>query len=445
MSTTYLSGNYLKIADSAWIVALDLGMPVEVTRKVGQSRETQDRLSPKDGRRDELGGRSILALTTSYPSHEEDWSGIFIAKLLSAMVRRGHRVRVVAPSDGGFHGTRVVHGIETLRFGYFLPRSWERLTRGGGGIPENLEKSYLAKLQLLPMMVAFLVTSLRNSRGFDLLYANWLGAGIVGAAVNVLSGKPFIVSFRGDDGYLARDRIMWRILTKWVSRRAAAIAPVSSELLHILRELGIAQEKLHLPRFGVDTEMFHPPANKTSSPEILQVMYAGALIPKKGLHILFEALGDERLGRVHLLIAGDGHYSGQLKSLCEMAGLSARTRWTGSLTPLSVASEMRHSDILCLPSFTEGSPNVIKEALASGLPVVASRVGGIPDLVRHGETGFLFEAGNVEELRECIATLAANEALRIRMGRAAREFVMQSGMSWDDTAKDFEAIFDRML
>lgn len=419
-------------------------MPVGVTRKAGQSRG-RGIAYQNDGRRDELGGRSILVLTTSYPSHEQDWSGIFIAKLLAAMSRRGHRVRVVAPSDGVFHGTRVVHGIEARRFGYFIPRSWERLTRGGGGIPENLAKSYLAKLQVLPMMVAFLVASLRNSRGFDLLYANWLGAGIIGAAVNVLSGKPLIVSFRGDDGYLARDRIVWRILTKWVSRRAAAIAPVSSELLHILRSLGVAPEKLHLPRFGVDTDMFRPSESKNSSPERLQVMYAGALIPKKGLHILFEALDDERLGHVHLLIAGEGHYSDQLKTLCEMAGLSDRTRWTGSLTPLAVASEMRRSDILCLPSFTEGSPNVIKEAMASGLPVVASKVGGIPDLVRHGETGFLFEVGNVEELRECIGTLAANEGLRMRMGRAAREFVMRSGMSWDDTAKDFEAIFDGIL
>jgi glycosyltransferase involved in cell wall biosynthesis len=424
-------------------VSLNLGMTV------GQA----SRMSPNDGkmpvslgsRRDELGGRSILALTTSYPSHEQDWSGIFIAKLLSAMSKRGHRVRVVAPSDGVFHGTRVVHGIESRRFGYFLPRSCERLTRGGGGIPENLRKSNLAKLQVLPMMVAFLVASLRNCRGFDLLYANWLGAGIVGAVVNFLVGKPLIVSFRGDDGYLARDRIVWRVLTKWVSERAAAVAPVSSELAHILRDLGIAEEKLHMPRFGVDTEMFHPPEDRAPSPERLQVMYAGALIPKKGLHILLEALNDEKLKQVHLLIAGEGYYSGQLKSLCETVGISARARWTGSLAPPSVASEMRNSDILCLPSFTEGSPNVIKEALASGLPVVASRVGGIPDLVRHGETGYLFEAGNVRELRECIATLAANEELRIRMGRAAREFVMRSGMSWNDTAIDFETIFNRIL
>jgi glycosyltransferase involved in cell wall biosynthesis len=110
-----------------------------------------------------------------------------------------------------------------------------------------------------------------------------------------------------------------------------------------------------------------------------------------------------------------------------------------------VAEEMRRSDILCLPSFTEGSPNVIKEAMACGLPVVASRVGGVPDLVREGETGLLFEAGDASQLRSCLAKLVADGYLRQKMGAAAREHILVSGMTWDDTAKDFEDIFLRVL
>ncbi len=162
----------------------------------------------------------VLALTTSYPSHEEDPSGVFIAKLLAAINRRGYSVKVVAPSDGTFYGNRNIGGIETVRFGYFWPRSLERLTRGAGGIPENMAHSLLARLQLLPMMIAFFLVSLVQSRGADIVYANWLGAGIVGALVNLFTRKPLVVSFRGDDGYLARDRFTWRILTKWVIARA---------------------------------------------------------------------------------------------------------------------------------------------------------------------------------------------------------------------------------
>lgn len=388
---------------------------------------------------------TIEVLTTSYPSHEHDWSGVFIAKLLQAVTRRGHHVKVIAPSDGEFHGKRRLHGIETLRFPYFIPRALHRLTRGGGGIPENLRESNLAKVQLLPMMVMFFICSLWNSRRADLIYANWLGAGIVGAAVSMLTGKPLVISFRGDDGYLARDRLLWRLLTKWVSKRAAAIAPVSSELLEIIRTLGVPEEKLYLPRFGVDAEMFVPAEQPVRNSDPVRVIYAGALIPKKGIQTLFQALNHESLRDVCLVLVGDGYYADELRSLCESAGLSQRTHWTGSLSPPAVAEEMRRSDILCLPSFTEGSPNVIKEAMACGLPVVASRVGGVPDLVREGETGLLFEAGDANQLRTCLVKLVADGHLRRKMGAAAREHILVSGMTWDDTAKDFEEIFLRVL
>ncbi len=118
---------------------------------------------------------------------------------------------MVAPSNGAFHGRRVLDGIETVRFGYFWPRSLERLTKGGGGILENMAESLLARLQVLPMMLAFVIVTLREICNAEAVYANWLGAGIVGAVVNFLTRTPLVVSFRGDDGYLARDRWVWRI------------------------------------------------------------------------------------------------------------------------------------------------------------------------------------------------------------------------------------------
>ena len=128
-------------------------------------------------------GYHVLVLTTSYPSDEKDWSGIFIAKLLGAMTKKGHHIKVLAPSDGGFHGRRVIDGIETVRFGYFYPRYLERLTVGGGGIPENMSKSVLARIQIIPLMAVFVAKALWYARGCEVVYANWLGAGIVGAIV----------------------------------------------------------------------------------------------------------------------------------------------------------------------------------------------------------------------------------------------------------------------
>ncbi len=387
----------------------------------------------------------ILVLTTSFPAHEHDPSSVFIAKLLAAIQRRGYSVKVVAPSDGVFHGRRVVHGIETVRFGYFIPRSLERLTRAGGGIPENLSSSNLAKLQLGTMMPAFLAVSLREARGEDLIYANWLGAGIIGALLNRLTGKPLVVSFRGDDGYLARDRRIWRRFTKWVSARAGVIAPVSAELVGILVDLGVPENKCRLPRFGVDRDMFRPGPEPKAPVDHVRVLFVGSLIPRKGLHDLLKALACPELNNVELDVVGEGYYGPDLKAMCKNLGIADRTRWLGVLAPEEVAGTLRSSDVLCLPSYMEGRPNVVNEAMASALPVISTRIGGIPDMLIEGETGLLHEPGDVDGLRSCLQTLVSDPALRKRMGKAGREFLRNSGVSWDTTAQDFDVIFSELI
>lgn len=387
---------------------------------------------------------SVLVLSTSYPSREDDPSSVFIAKLLWSLKKLDYAVKVVAPSDGTFHGRKAVHGIETIRFGYFLPRSLEKLTKGAGGIPENMSESLLAKLQVFPMMLAFLLVTLREIRGTDIIYANWLGAGIIGALAHLFTGKPLVISFRGDDGYLARDRPIWRILTRWVSRGAAVVAPVSGELVKILVGLGVPSEKCRLPQFGVDREMFFPATARSHEGAPVQVLFVGSLIERKGLHDLLHALDDPSFHDVELTVVGDGIYGPQLKSLCRELGLQERTHWKGILPQNQVAEIMRASDLFCLPSYMEGRPNVVNEAMASGLPVISTRIGGIPDMVAEGETALLHQPGNVDELRAHLKKLVQEPTLRTRMGQAGRAFLEESGVSWDATAQEFHAIFSEL-
>ena len=362
-----------------------------------------------------------------------------------AIKKRGYAVTVLAPATPEFHGRRTIDGIETIRFGYFLPRSWERLTEGAGGIPENLAKSFSAKAQLFPMMGAFLLRALSEIRPSDIVYANWIGAGIIGAAINLLKGNHLLVSFRGDDGYLARDRVLWRTLTKWVISRAQVIAPVSRELMEIMLALGASPSKCYVPRFGVDTEMFRPPEKPRRKSKRVRVVFVGSLIPKKGLQDLLVALSAQEFIQVDLVVVGDGFYGSELKSLCKTLGLMDRTEWRGILKPMEVADAMRDSDILCLPSHTEGTPNVVKEAMASELPVIATRVGGIPDLVREGSTALLYEPGDIESLRTCLRKLTTDPVLREEYGRTGRELVIRDGFSWDSTAEEFDRLFNRVM
>jgi glycosyltransferase involved in cell wall biosynthesis len=398
-----------------------------------------------DNRRETSGNRTILVLTTSYPSTEEDHSGVFVAKLLAAIKKRGYSIKVVAPSNGVVHGRRDVDGIETIRFGYFWPRSMERLTASAGGIPENMARSMLAKFQLLPMMVTFLITCISEMRKADLIYANWLGAGMIGAVVNSLTHKPLFVSFRGDDGYLARDRLLWRILTRWVIRRSTAILPVSGELGDIILGLGAPHEKCYVPKFGVDTRMFHPaPVSKTRRDKV-RVIFVGSLIERKGLRDLLEALAQPGLQNAWLTVVGDGPTAPELKAMSERLGIINRIQWKGSKSPVEVAELMRNSDILCLPSYMEGRPNVVNEAMASGIPVISTRTGGIPDMLVEGKTAFLIEPGDVPKLAHYLRILVSDCDLRWRMGQAGYDFIRESGTSWDVTAEQFDILFRKSL
>jgi len=387
----------------------------------------------------------IVLLTTSYPSHADDWSGIFIAKLAEAILKKGYGVVVICPAVPGGHGRFPVNGIETIRFGYFFPRSLERLTGGEGGIPENLSESVLARIQLVPMMARFLIEALRALRKSDIVYANWLGAAVVGAAACSLHQAPLVVSLRGDDGYLARKKFLWRTLTKWVIRKSRILAPVSKELLEITIDLGAAPTKCFLPRFGVDTDLFYPAVAHNVSGERVRIVFVGSLIPKKGLQDLLKALSAPELSQTELIVVGDGMYREHLRELCQSLSLEDRTQWRGVVSPREVAAILRESDILCLPSYTEGSPNVIKEAMASGLPVVATRAGGIPDLVVNGKTGLLYDAGDVDGLKHCLMMLVRQTEIRIKYGEEARRIVNERGLSWDATAEDFDVIFRKCM
>jgi glycosyltransferase involved in cell wall biosynthesis len=106
---------------------------------------------------------------------------------------------------------------------------------------------------------------------------------------------------------------------------------------------------------------------------------------------------------------------------------------------------MRSADVLCLPSSMEGRPNVVNEAMASALPVIATRIGGVPDMVEEGKTALLHEPGDVAGLRQCLVALARDPEATARMGRAGYEFLKKSGISWDVTAEDFDAVFRGLL
>jgi glycosyltransferase involved in cell wall biosynthesis len=238
---------------------------------------------------------------------------------------------------------------------------------------------------------------------------------------------------------------MWRVLTKWVCSRASTVAPVSNEIADILISLGIPERKFRVPLFGVDTDIFYPAPSRQMPDRCIRLLFVGSLIERKGLQDLIEAMDDPELKSVRLMVIGQGHLKTVLISRAEELGLQDRITWESSVPQNQVAHIMRESDLLCLPSYMEGRPNVVNEAMASGLPVIVTRIGGIPDMVTEEKTALLFEPGDINQLRIHLKKVVREPDLMVRMGKAGRNLIVSTGVSWDATAAEFDEIFQSAL
>lgn len=145
---------------------------------------------------------------------------------------------------------------------------------------------------------------------------------------------------------------------------------------------------------------------------------------------------------LRLVIVGDGPTRGECQALIDAAGLSRQAHFPGDRS--DTADWLRAFDVFVLPSLGEGISNTILEAMASGLPIVASRVGGTPELVNEGETGMMFAAGDETALTRLLAEYAADAPRRQRQGIAARARIEQA-FSWPRTAAAYQAVYEKLL
>ncbi|NLC57696.1 MAG: glycosyltransferase family 4 protein [Armatimonadetes bacterium] len=185
--------------------------------------------------------------------------------------------------------------------------------------------------------------------------------------------------------------------------------------------LGARASRFHLLRNVVDTRQFHPadtpPGNR------VRLLVVARLAPQKRVDRFLQALAAVRqeYAAVEGTILGDGPLRKELEQLAGQLGLGDAVRFAGPVA--NVARHLHDTDVLVLSSDWEGTPNAILEAMASGVPVVATRVGGVPDLVQEGRTGYLVEPSDCGPLAEALLRLAQDAELRRAMGRQARQYV----------------------
>jgi glycosyltransferase involved in cell wall biosynthesis len=340
----------------------------------------------------------VLVVSAAYPAPSEPTRGIFIENLcreLAALRGQAGEQRfdlaVVAPRIQRSDPSREVRaGIPVRRFPY--PSGGRRL-KERGGIPHLSLAAYLAS------GLAAVLAEVRRRRP-SVIHSHWvLPAGVIGAMAGTVSGVAHVCHAHGSDVHrYGKTSRLARKLARWVLARSRLVLSVSGAISEELRgDYGVGGERIAELPMGIDGAVFAPGARAEArralglderSPELL---FAGDLLPEKGIDELATELLASPRPPYRLNVAGDGPLRPLLESLARRS--PERLRLLGRLEPAELARWYRAADLLLLPSRGEGAPVTVMEALASGLPVVATAVGGVPGLVRQGREGWLAPAG----------------------------------------------------
>lgn len=285
------------------------------------------------------------------------------------------------------------------------------------------------------------ITALRALRGRRprLVHAHF---GLNGAMVLPLAKRlrlPLVVSFHGHDvgGLEPQNRYSARYFRYQRMARAmfdycSLLLCASIELKELLLQHGAPEHKLVVHHLGVDTAVFRPPerGQRSGNGRLLMV---GRLVEKKGMEFglrAFARVAQER-PQSRLAIVGQGPLLGQLRALTGQMQLAEKVEFLGALTPQGVREQMALADVLLTPSVTtakgdrESGVIVIKEAGAMALPTVASRHGGIGEIIDDGQNGYLVEERDVPALAQRLGALLDDPIRCEKMGRLARQLVEQ--------------------
>lgn len=226
-----------------------------------------------------------------------------------------------------------------------------------------------------------------------------------------------------EHGRLADDRPFILAMRRWLGRSYDAVVAVSDDARDQLLSLGIGRpERTRVIKNGVDLTRFSAvtPHHPDQPRRIISV---GRLSPIKGPDVLLEALAIARsqIGRAELVLVGDGPMRASLEEQARRLGIADMVRFAGALQ--DVRSELRAADLFVLPSRSEGVSLALLEAMATGLPIVATAVGGTPEVTGPGKGGLLVPPESPAALAEAIVTMLQDRALAVREGHAARQCV----------------------
>ena len=211
-------------------------------------------------------------------------------------------------------------------------------------------------------------------------------------------------------------------IERWGERSAEAVVVITPRLCRLLLSDGVDEDRVHVIPPGVNPSLFDGPfEDPFAGVGRPRVLFVGRLAPQKGVRNLVAAAGLLEDMSAQVLLVGDGPERPALEREAERIGLGDRLHFLGFVAHDRLPAVLAHADLLVLPSLYEELGTVLLEAMQAGLPIVASKTGGIPDVIEDGVNGLLVPPGNPEALAYAIDRLLADRDLAYRLSEGARE------------------------
>ncbi len=245
---------------------------------------------------------------------------------------------------------------------------------------------------------------------------------------------PVVVSFHGADAGLHMEKPRYRAAMQQVFKYATKVQSRSESLSEDLLKLGCPAEKLVLQRTGIPLQNWTFKERTAPADGAWHLVQSCRFIEKKGLDLTLKAFAAvvAKYPNAKLTLAGDGPLRGALEQQARDLGVADKVTFAGFLAPLAVRDIIFDSHVYLHPSRTgadgnrEGVPNAMLEAMATGVPVVATLHGGIPEAITNGESGLLVEENDADGLAAATLKLLADASLQQRLGRSGREVIEQT-------------------
>ncbi len=432
--------------------------------------------------------KKVLVIGSVYPRFHEDAEVPWLRTSIAHLKKAGLDIQVLAPAYKGLK-SHEIDGVKVNRFRY-APAEWEMLTHEEGAPSKMASKPWL-QLLAIPYIISGFFKCINICRKFrpDVIHAHWpFPHAYIALGAAKLFRIPLVLNFHGAELLLIRKKKWVKPLLKFAIGQAQAVFANSSFTagkIKALRDvdvewspygttletkderqetrdggsLPLAPAPCH-PREGGDLPVASATPSSGDTPQRpdphpvnskFKILFVGRHIERKGICYLIEAAKYLPRDQFEIRIVGVGDLTEQLKKQATAIAASnaAEIIFTGKLSPEALANEYKTANVFTLPAIvdskgdTEGLGVVLIEAMELGLPVVASNVGGIPDVVVDGETGILVPEKDPKALAEAYKRLASDNELVKKLLAGAQKRIGEC-FNWDRIVERQIAVYEKV-